>query len=87
MMQVLVYGLCRPPLKYNSAKTHGTDYSLNLNISAEQQLDQAFYGSNFKLAHWELKTVPILEIKGLVFMLHSIKQGAYFTHPVETEIF
>ena len=27
MMQVPVYSLCRPLLKLNSAKTHGTDYS------------------------------------------------------------
>ena len=30
MMQVLVYSLCRPLLKNNSAKTHGTDYSNNM---------------------------------------------------------
>ena len=31
-----------------------------------------------KSAHCESKTIPILEIKDLAFMLCSIKQGAFF---------
>ena len=31
-----------------------------------------------KLAHCELKTIPVLEIKDHVFILRSIKQRAFF---------
>ena len=35
-----------------------------------------------KLAHYESKTIPVLEIKDLLFMLRSIKQRAFLTHSV-----
>ena len=37
------------------------------------------------LAHFKLKTIPILEIKDLVFVLCSIKQQAFVAHLVLNE--
>ena len=45
-----------------------------LNTSANYQPNQASYGSKSKLAHCKSKTIALLEIKDLVFMLRSIKQ-------------
>ena len=55
--------------------------SSNFDISAKYQPNYAFYGSKSKLALWRPKTIPSLEIKDLVFMLHSIKQGVSFDSP------
>ena len=46
------------------------------NISAKYQPNYAFYGSKSKFAHYELKTILVLEIKDLALMSRSIRQRA-----------
>ena len=61
-------------------------FSSNLNISAKYEPKQAFYGSKFRLDHCKWKTIPILEIKDLAFMLRSMKQRAFFYSPGNCKI-
>ena len=46
-------------------------------------LIKRFYQSKSHLTHWKFKTIPILIINEVVFMLHFVKQRAFFSHQVQ----